>query len=363
MLTLLKNITCYSPQYLGKKDILIACGKISKILPPNQTESILIDAVIPCDGLLAFPGLVDGHVHIDGGGGENGFSSRIAEISPSDITGAGVTTVVGVLGADSVTRSLASLLAKARALDEQGLTAYIYTGSYAVPPVTLTGSVTEDIVLIDKIIGTGEIAISDHRSSAPTIDELARLASQTRMGGLTGKKAGVVHIHVGEGKEGLKPLIYLLDRTELPADMFVPTHVNRTRRLFCEAVQYCADGGSIDLTAGEQSGISVPEAVKMLLEANSDMSRVTVSSDANGSAPGGGVGKISALYDDIRRCVTEMKIPVETAFRLVTENPARVLKLPEKGTLSEGGDADLIITDINYNIKKTFCRGRQMNER
>jgi beta-aspartyl-dipeptidase (metallo-type) len=190
MLTLLKNIDCYSPKYLGKKDILMACDKIYKILDANSCEiNKLINQVINCSDLKAFPGIIDQHVHIIGGGGEEGFSSRIPELDFNEIINAGVTTLVGVLGVDSYTRSLQNLLAKAHAIDEQGVTTYIYTGSYAVPTVTLTGNIINDIVLIDKIIGTGEIAISDHRSSQPNMHELSRLAAETHIGGLLSDKA------------------------------------------------------------------------------------------------------------------------------------------------------------------------------
>ena len=61
-----------------------------------------------------------------------------------------------------------------RALDEEGITAFMWSGYYAVPVRTLTGSIERDLLLIDKVIGAGEIAISDHRSTQPTFDEFAR---------------------------------------------------------------------------------------------------------------------------------------------------------------------------------------------
>lgn len=360
MLTLLKNAECYAPEYLGKKDIVIACDKIYKIVNPQSQSYGLIENVIECGGLKAFPGIIDQHVHIIGGGGEEGFESRIPEIEFNEIIDGGVTTLVGVLGIDSFTRSLENLLAKARALDEQGLTTFIYTGSYAVPTITLTGSIAKDIVLIDKIIGTGEIAISDHRSSCPTLSELVKLSSDTHIGGLLSKKAGVVHIHIGEGKELLQPVIEILNNSNLPIEQFVPTHVNRTEALFRSAIDYTVSkGGYIDLTAGEGIGVNVPNAIQTLIDNNADMTKVTVSSDANGSIPNMGVGKICTLFDDIKKCVLGKNISPEVAFGLVTKNVANVLKLyPKKGALKEGSDADIIITDKDYNIKKLFCLGK-----
>lgn len=361
MFTLLTDLDCFGPCAMGRKDILIAGDKIEKITAPGELREFEKHArVLPCSGLLGFPGIVDQHLHLIGGGGENGFASRIGEIEPEEILLAGVSTVVGVLGFDSYTKSLQSLLAKASALESQGITAFIYTGSYAIPTVTVTGSVAKDIILIDKIIGTGEIAISDYRSSQPTFNEFAQLSAQSHIAGLISGKAGIVHIHVGDGKEKLEPLIKLLDKTDLPKDVFVPTHMNRNPQLFEEAISFCGAGGNIDLTAGEKKGIPVPAAIKTLLDKKIELSRVTVSSDANGSA-GEDICRIQSLYDDIKNAILQENIPPDQAFSLVTENAARRLRLhPLKGVLREGSDADILITDGAYNLQKLLCRGRLM---
>lgn len=362
MLTILKNAELGLCEQKEKNDILIAGDTICRIAPAGTlTSSNFIDNIISCDGLTAYPGIIDQHVHITGGGGEQGFASRTAEININDILMAGVTTVAGLLGADGCTRSLECLLAKARALETQGITTFIYSGSYALPAVTLTGSMTRDLVFIDKVIGAGEIAISDHRSSQPAAKSLFELASQVHLGGLLGSKAGVVHIHVGDGKKGLEPLFEIVEQTDLPIDEFVPTHVNRNPRLFKQAVNYCLGGGNIDLTAGETKGVSVADAVCKLIETGMDLSKVTISSDANGSIPGGGVCKISALYDDVKNCVAVKKLNPEAVFRLVTENVAKVLKLyPEKGAVKEGSDADILLVDNNFNIQKLISMGKLM---
>ncbi|NLF46231.1 MAG: beta-aspartyl-peptidase, partial [Syntrophomonadaceae bacterium] len=172
MFTLLKNGYCFSPDYMGKKDILIVYDKIAVIadeIPPDKYGEV---EVIDCRQCLVCPGIIDQHVHITGGGGEQGPVSRIPEIMFSEIIEAGITTVVGVLGFDSITRNIAGLLAKARALEAEGLTTYIYTGSYGSPTETLTGRVLTDIVLLDKVIGVGEVAIADYRSNHPSLEDL-----------------------------------------------------------------------------------------------------------------------------------------------------------------------------------------------
>ncbi len=356
---LLKNIECYSPEPCGKKDLLIASDKIEAlVLPGSLSDNPLISTQLDCSGLFAFPGIIDQHVHILGGGGEQGFESRTKEIDVSDIRSSGVTTIVGLLGADGTTRTLETLYAKAKALEAQNITAYLYSGSYTVPPVTFTGNITRDLVLIDMVIGAGEIAVSDYRSSCPTLPELLRLASNTYLGGMLGKKAGVVHFHIGDGKDGLAPLKKILEQSDLPKEALVPTHTNRNPTLFKEAMGYCSAGGYIDLTAGETAGISVPDAIHMLLNDGIDLSRVTVSSDAGGSIPSGGVAKNQALFDDLIACVRSGISPANT-FRLVTENVAKLLKLyPRKGTLQKGGDADILIMDEKFHIQMLFSKGK-----
>lgn len=359
MLTLLRSVRCFCPQPAGERDIVLAGGRIHRITRPGEIEGgPVFDEIYDCRGLTAFPGFVDQHVHVCGAGGEQGFGSRLPELEAAEILNAGVTTVVGLLGADGVTRRMEELYAKAKSLEAQGLTTYIYSGSYACPPVTLTGSLLRDMVFIDKVLGAGEIAISDHRSSDPDIRELVRIASEVHLGGLLAGKAGVLHLHLGDGRNGLGPVAGLLEETDLPAGMLVPTHVNRNPDLFKEAVSYCKGGGNIDLTAGEQDGLSVADAVRALGAEGAGLSRTTVSSDAGGSTPGGKPGEIGALYNDFLEIIKQPVLPVPEAVRLFTENPAAVLKLPGKGALKEGADGDILITDGGYNIKMVFAMGR-----
>ena len=239
----------------------------------------------------------------------------------------------------------------------------MYSGSYQIPAITLTGSIARDIILIDKVIGAGEIAISDHRSSHPTIKDMLELSSQTHIGGLLGGKAGVVHLHVGDGKDGLGLLMQILKESDLPIEQFVPTHINRNPVLFEQAIEYCRRGGNIDFTAGETVGIPVPQAIRMMLDKGLNLSKVTISSDANGSIPDGGISRMQSLYNDVIECISQSVLKPEDAFRIVTENVARILKIyPKKGTLQVGSDADILITDKNYKIQMVFGMGKLLVE-
>jgi beta-aspartyl-dipeptidase (metallo-type) len=360
---LLRRGHCYNPEDIGVKDVFIIYDRIHRIEEeysgwlPEETE------VFDCSGKIVCPGFIDQHVHIVGGGGEQGPESRVPELMMGDIVCAGVTTVAGLLGMNAVTRSLADLYAKARALQCEGMNTYIYTGNYSVPPKTLTGRVTRDIVFIDKVLGAGEIAISDYRSSYPSLDQMKALASEVMIGGMLGKKAGVMHLHVGDGKEGLLPLFRLIEDTDFPAGMFIPTHVNRNKPVFVQAIEFAGKGGKIDLTAGDTGGkgCSVPDALKLLMECGVNIESITISSDGNGSAPGtgGGTGKVSRLYTDVIECITGRNITLSTVLKTVTSNAAKILKLyPRKGAIANGSDADiLVLNSDDYSIDKVFING------
>lgn len=363
MFKLLKNATCYAPEFLGNKDVLLAFNKIYKIAD-NIAEDNLFDVeIIDCTNKIICPGFIDQHLHIIGGGGEEGFESRIPEIKLSDILLAGITTVVGVLGFDSITRNVEGLLAKARSLEAEGLNTYIYTGSYEVPTATVTGKAVKDITLIDKIIGIGEIAISDHRSTHPTLDMLREVAYEARIGGLLSKKAGIVHIHVGDGKSGLKPLTELIENSDFPVDMFIPTHLNRNKKLFHQAIQFANNGGNIDLTAGQSSetGYSVPDAMELLFKERVSVDRVTVSSDGNGSIPPKGIGKALQLFEDIRLCILDRNLDITSVLKSVTENVAKRIKLfPQKGNLAEGSDGDIVVINMeDFRINSVLIGGEK----
>ena len=374
---LIKHAHVFAPEDLGIMDVLLGGNRILKIAPELPVEEAYGVEVIEGKGKALFPGLIDGHVHILGGGGEGGPKTRTPEIVLSDITLGGVTTVVGCLGTDGCTRTMANLLAKARGLEEEGITTYVYTGSYQVPVKTLTGVVMDDIILLDKVVGTGEIALSDHRSSQPTKEEFAKIVADTRVGGILSGKAGLVNIHMGDGKGKLDFLKYILEETQISAANMLPTHINRSRTLMQEGIEYAKDfGGYIDLTTSSDPDFLEPEEVKastgfgMALKAGVSSDQITFSSDGQGSLPifspdgtfcGLGVGKVTSLYREMRDGVLTEKLPLSVALKPVTINPAKLLKLSQKGRIEEGKDADLVLADENsLEIDTVIAMGKIM---
>ncbi len=376
MLTLVRHGEVFAPEPLGKKDILLAGHIIASLTDPGvfQPGGVPVD-ICEAEGKMIFPGLIDPHVHILGGGGEGGPATRAPEIRIEDIITSGVTTVIGCLGTDGVTRHMTSLLAKARALEIEGITTFIFSGSYEIPVKTLTGSVRNDLILIDKVIGAGEIAVSDHRSSQPTFEEIARLAAECRVGGMLGGKAGVLHLHLGSGGRKLEPLFRILQETEIPPAQLIPTHTNRTRELFEEALKWVEKGGTIDVTIGEDPdpaadpGLGLEECLSLFREARFPLERITASSDSNGSLPVfDGEGRLvrltiateKNLLRKFRDIMIKKILPPDEAIRIFSTNAAEFYKLGKKGRIAAGQDGDLILLDRNLILTDVFSRGRRM---
>ncbi len=152
----IKAVELYDPTYKGKMDILISNGYIEEISKRREFD---FAKEVRLKNVIAIPGFIDGHVHVIGGGGEGGFVSRIPEIESSKLLNYGITSVIGLLGTDSITKSLISLFAKTNSLRLENISAYMMTGSYQYPVKTITGSIEKDIVLLDPVIGIGELAI------------------------------------------------------------------------------------------------------------------------------------------------------------------------------------------------------------
>src|ERR1044072_2134361 len=156
MVILIEDGEVYSPQPLGRSDVLIINDRILRIgdLDRRSVEALAFDLeIIDAAGCIVTPGFIDPHEHLLGGSGESGFSTQTREIHLGEIVSAGITTVVGALGVDTTMKTMAGLLAKAKALKEEGLSAFIWTGGYNVPPTTITGSIRDDIMFIDEVIG------------------------------------------------------------------------------------------------------------------------------------------------------------------------------------------------------------------
>lgn len=375
MFTLIKNGEIYAPTYRGKQDILICMGKIVSVEPDldlileNLSNKI---QTIQAKKMIIVPGFIDQHMHFLGGGGKLGYSSRAGNISYNDIVKFGVTTTIGSLGVDSYLKNLDELLTRARELESQGLSTYILTGGFLLPLKSITSNVFSDIIYIDKVVGVGEIGISDAYGSQPTTKEIIRISANTKVASAISEKAGIMFIHVGPGKKGLDLLWKAIKETDLSITQFVVTHVNRDMKLLEEAAEFAKLGGRIDITTGISPKLGIKKAIvpskaiKYLIENGVSIDSITLSSDAGGfrvvDDNNKGIDSIllssETLIETIVGCVKHQKIDLSLVLKTITSNVASIWNFKHKGVIKPYVDADLVFLDNNLNIKRVMFKGK-----
>ncbi|BFL72902.1 beta-aspartyl-peptidase [Anaerococcus nagyae] len=353
---------------LGKKNkdrILIGNDRIVDIFSGKSPYKV--DEVFDACGKTVIPGLIDQHIHITGGGGEGGFHTRVPEIGLSKLVEAGITTAVGLLGTDSETRSVENLVAKSIALTNEGIKTYSLTGSYAYPSPTITGSIKKDIIFINQLIGV-KIAINDHRDSSLSYKELQRIGSEARIAGMISGKSGHVTIHMGDGKFYFEQINDALKYSNIPITTFRPTHVNRNKELYGEAIKFATNGGYIDLTTSMSKDLTDIKSYKKAKESNV-LDKITFSSDGFGSW---------SNYDDKGNLIEIGYSPVNTGLKAIkelvksgekledaikpfTSNVAKALKLDKEiGYLKKGYIANLLLLDENLDLDTVISNGKFM---
>jgi beta-aspartyl-dipeptidase (metallo-type) len=354
MVILIHNGEVFTPASIGKADLLIVGDSIQKVgavdreaLKKLDLEAEYIDA----DGCYVVPGLIDPHEHLLGGSGENGFSTQTPELHLSEIVSAGITTVVGCLGVDTTMKTMPGLLGRAKALKEEGLSAYVWSGGYNVPPTTIMETIRDDVLFIEEVIGAGEVALSDERSTDPTIHELARLTNDVYVGGMLSRKAGVTHFHVGNGEGRLRLLRELLEDFEAPPETLYPTHVERNEKLMDEAIELARRGCFVDVDTANED---LQKWLTYYFDHDGDPGQITVSSDASITSP-------ANILNQIRECVEHAAFKLDQLLPLVTANTARVLKLKRQGKLEAQMKADLLLLDRKtLELKEVIACGRRL---
>lgn len=366
-LKLIKTVHLYAPKDMGMQDILICGEKIAHIAHHIDLQGVPVE-VIDGQGLNVLPGLIDQHVHIIGGGGQTGYFSLAPEIQLSRLLACGTTTVVGLLGTDGFVKQLPALYAKTKALCMDGISAYMLTGYYGLPTPTLTDSVANDMIFIDKVIGC-KIAMSDDRSSYPTKNELMRIIQQVRLGGFTSAKGGVMHIHLGALPSGISLLLEIAREYPTLIGYISPTHMGRTHDLFLQAIEFAKLGGMIDISTGGTKYCDPYKTVLEGIEAGVSIDNMTFSSDGNAGVrrknpeTGEDTYKIAPLHLNLEQVIHLIKdgnMPPSEAFKLITTNPAKNMKLKGKGTIMNGYDADLTLFDDAWKLQGVYARGKEM---
>jgi beta-aspartyl-dipeptidase (metallo-type) len=338
VITLIENGDLFAPAPLGRQSILLLNGRIEKLGNVDRREVEALGReweVIDASGCVVCPGLLDPHQHILGGSGECGFSSMTPEIFAEEVARYGITTVVGCLGLDVTMKNMNGLIGKTKALREEGIDAYAWTGGYRVPPATLTSGTREDILFIQEVIGVGEVAISDQRSMDPDPAELSKVVHEAHNGGMLGGKCGLTHFHLGEHKNGMAPIRELIDKYNAEPGWLYATHVERNETLMKEAIELAGRGMQVDIDVVEED---LAKWLRFYLDNGGDRRRLTISSDAAINSP-------RNLYEQMRVAVKEHRFSLDLVLGLATANTARVLRLEQQGTIEAGKRGHLLIME------------------
>ncbi|HEX6143495.1 MAG TPA: amidohydrolase family protein [Geminicoccaceae bacterium] len=383
-LLVLRNASVLAPEPLGARDLVLAAGRILAVAAPGVDVGGLDARVIDLAGRSVAPGFVDNHVHVLGGGGGLGFSSRAPELQTSQLTRVGITTVVGMLGFDATTRDMRALVAKTKAFREDGISAYALTGATLEHPVpTLTGRIRDDVAFVDEIVGVGEVSVSElgyaYDSNGPGAQYILEAATEALLAGRLARKRGILCLQVPPYRgDCLKPLMAALDRSGFPITQLLPSHVNQTDAYMADAVAWAKRGGVVDVGANYspdnhfEHATRPARAVLELIRAGVKPDTILISSDGNGAPPSeerregqparANYMPLAALYGVVRELITEHEVPPADALACITRNPADALGLARKGRIGTGRDADLVVLDGDWRIDCVIAGGRVMVE-
>ena len=375
---IIRNAEVFAPQALGKCDILV--GERSILALERKIESSQLPGiveVIDAASMIAVPGFIDGHQHFTGGGGEGGFHTRTPEMRLSMNIAGGVTTAVGLLGTDALTRTVENLYAKTQAFNAEGITAYMLTGSYWLPSPTVCGSVARDITYLGPVLGV-KLAMADQRGPHYSASDLAKLAAEVRVASLVADKPGIITVHTGINQDGLDMIFEVVEKHSIRADRFVPTHINRKNsKVTGQALELAARGVTIDATClvyvpGDGDHHMSAADFACQADDNGLFDQVTFSSDAGGSLPkwsadrsriiGMGIGTPESLLFELQRLVRSKGMAMEKALRPLTTTPARIYGLDkQKGRIAVGTDADILLLDADsMALRGVIAKGQVM---
>ncbi len=118
-----------------------------------------------------------------------------------------------------------------------------------------------------------------------------------------------------------------------------------------EAIDLTRRGSAVDVDTVEHD---LPKWLRFYWEHGGDPARLTASADASISSP-------RTLLEQVRACVLEHRFPLERVLPHVTANTAAVLRLPAKGNIAEGADADVLVLDADsLDLLEVVAGGRRL---
>ena len=86
---------------------------------------------------------------------------------------------------------------------------------------------------------------------------------------------------------------------------------------------------------------------------------IVVNGDSMLAVGGTRAGSTLTMAQALKNLLSFTERPLADILPLLTENPARLLKVYDRiGSIAEGKDADLVILDEKCDVERTFAKGR-----
>jgi beta-aspartyl-dipeptidase (metallo-type) len=238
---------------------------------------------------------------------------------------------------DTLTKTMSAMLAGVKAFKEAGVSGYAYTGGYEIPPRSLTESARTDILYVEEIIGTGEVAIADRRAPEPSADTFAKIIIDSYVAGLLSNKAGVTRVHVGDGRRRLQTIRDVFERHEIKHESLYLTHIERSKELVLEGIELAKKGTFLDFDIHDND---LEVWYKYYVESGGPLDKLSFSSD-------GGICSPTEIWNEVRKCSLSHKCFFGQMISHMTAVPAAALKLKNKGHIRAGADADIVVAEKN----------------
>ncbi len=364
----------YSKEYLYIKD-----GEISAI----TNEELPFDKEIDADGNYVSPGFIDIHVH--GGGGYEFVDGTFEAIKNAANIHAkhGTTTIYPTISAFDYSKTVNVLEAISKNKDNAEIVPHIYGVHLEGPYFSPKQSGAQDPSFIrtpdeneyTKLYNDyGDIIKRwSYAPELPDSDKFLDFLTEKDIVASAGH-TDAEYSHIKSAYEnGMKLITHLYSCTS------TITRRSGFRILGVIETSYLYD--DIDVETIADGCHLPPELLSLIYKIKSDehiclvtdairyggMDNVESETCANGNMPyiiEDGVAKLSdrsafagsiATADVlVRTCVKKAGIPLSSAVKMITEIPARIMKLDKKGKLCVGYDADIVIFDEDINVIKVL---------
>ncbi len=385
MITKIKNGRLILPDGIVEKNLYI---KDKKILDITDAD-LSFDREIDAEGNYVSPGFIDIHVH--GGAGYEFVDGTFEAIKNAANVHAnhGTTTIFPTISAYDNEKTSKALLALEEYKDDETIIPNIYGAHLEGPYFSPKQSGAQDPMFIrtpqkEEYEGLYEKygSIIKRWSYAPELDgadDFLKFLNKNNIVSSAGHTDAEFEHIKNAYESGMKLITHLYSCTSTITRKggFRILGVIETAYLYDDIdVETIADGCHLppDLLKliykikGDDNMCLVTDAIR-----HGGMTNIENETSENGNMPyiiEDGVAKLSdrsafagsiATSDVlVRTCVKKAGISLQSAVKMITEVPARIMKLSSKGKLMNGFDADIIIFDDDINVKNVIVSGREI---